>query len=221
MAGEFAVIGLGRFGMGVALALAKTGHTVVGIDHDRELVQEASTQLADVIEADACDEGALRLVGIGDFDAVVVAIGELESNLLATLALKHLGVRQIIAKALTRRQAEILLKIGADEVILPEQEAGERLAQRLVAPGVSQALLEETGVAAGDRLVPDSWVGKTIGQLALRPTLGVLVIAIRRGTELLTAPGADDTFEVGDQVVLVGPHERLRELGCRFPVRRS
>jgi len=93
MVREFAVVGLGRFGSGVALGLAKAGCTVVGIDHDREVVQALAEQLSDVIEANACDENALRLIGIGDFDAVVVAIGELENSLLTTVALKHLGVR--------------------------------------------------------------------------------------------------------------------------------
>lgn len=220
MAREFAVIGLGRFGTGVALALAQAGCTVVGIDHDREIVQDLAEQLDDVVQADGCDESVLRQVGVADFDAVVVAIGDLESNLLSTVALKHLQARHVVAKALTRRQAEILLKIGADEVVLPEQEAGERLAARLIAPDISRALLEQTGVAAGERRVPDEWVGRTLRQLAIRRDHGALVIAVRRGTALITAPGGDDAFEVGDQVVLVGPEERLRALGCRPHMQR-
>ena len=101
MAREFAVLGLGRFGTGVALTLARAGCAVVGVDHDRELVRELAEQLSDVVEADACDEAALRLIGISDFDGVVIAIGDFESNLLAAVALKHLGVRHVVAKALT------------------------------------------------------------------------------------------------------------------------
>lgn len=221
MGREFAVIGLGRFGAGVALGLVQAGCTVVGVDHDREIVQDLAEQLDDVIQADGCDENVLRQIGVGDFDAVVVAIGDLESNLLSVVALKHLKVQYIVAKALTLRQAEILLKIGADEVVLPEQEAGQRLAARLLAPDISRALLEQTGVAAGERNVPEAWVGRTLGQLAIRRDHGALVIAIRRGTQLITAPGANDRFEVEDQVVLVGPEERLRELGCRPHTHRS
>jgi trk system potassium uptake protein len=101
MAREFAVLGLGRFGTGVAVALAQAGCAVVGVDHDRDVVQDLAESLSDVIEADACDENALRLMGITDFDSVVVAIGDFESNLLAVVALKHLGVEHVIAKALT------------------------------------------------------------------------------------------------------------------------
>jgi trk system potassium uptake protein TrkA len=219
MAREFAVIGLGRFGIGVALGLVQAGCTVVGIDEDQGLVQELADQLTDVVRADASDENTLRLIGISDFDGVVVAIGDLESSLLATLALKHLNVRYIVAKALNRRQAEILLKIGAHEVVLPEQEAGDRLAARLIAPEISQVLREQTGVAAGERLVPEGWVGQTLSQLGIRRKHSVLVIAIRRGTELIVAPGAEDRFEVGDRLVAVGTDDRLRAFGChRRPV---
>ena len=219
MAREYAVLGLGRFGTGVALALSRHGCTVVGIDHDREIVQGLADQLADVVEADGADEDALRLVGVGDFDAVVVAIGDFENNLLAVVALKHLGVHNIVAKALTARQAEILLKIGATEVVLPEQEAGERLASRLIAPDISQVLLEQTGVAAGERPVPEGWVGKTLAELQVRQQYGVLSIVIRRGTEIILAPGPDDEFQVEDHVMFVGSQERLRALGCRMPNR--
>ncbi|HEX6287854.1 MAG TPA: TrkA family potassium uptake protein [Herpetosiphonaceae bacterium] len=221
MAREFAVIGLGRFGTGVALGLAEAGCTVVGVDADQEIVQELADQLTDVVRADACDDQALRLLGISDFDGVVVAIGDLESSLLATLALKHLNVRHIVAKALTRRQAEILLKIGADEVVLPEQEAGERLAAHLLAPGISQVIRDQTGVSAGERLVHDAWVGQTIGQLDIRRKHGTLVIAIRRGTDLVVAPGADDRLEFGDHLIVVGTDERLRAFGVQQSPRRA
>lgn len=217
MAREFAVIGLGRFGTGVALALARAGATVVGVDHDHEIVQEIADQLDDVIEADACDEGALRLMGISDFDSVVLAIGDFESNLLTTVALKHLGAKHVVAKALTDRQAEILLKIGADEVVLPEQEAGERLATRLVAPNISQALMEQTGITAGERQVLSEWVGRSLHTLRVRQAFGVLVIAIRRGTELLLAPDGREVLQIEDQVVMVGPQARLAALGCTMP----
>ncbi len=216
---EYAVLGLGRFGTGVALALTRHGSTVVGVDHQREVVQSLAEQLDDVVEADACDEDALRLIGISDFDTVVVAIGEFEANLLAVVAVKHLGARYVVAKALTSRQAEILRRIGVDEVVLPEQEAGERLASRLMAPNISQALMEHTGILAGELAVPEQWIDQTLGHINVRRRHGVVVIAIRRGTELLVAPGADDMFHVEDHVVMVGNEDRLKALGCRFPVR--
>lgn len=217
---EIAVIGLGRFGSAVALALARAGQTVIGVDLDRAVVQELADELTDVVRADTTDEEALRLLGITDFDTVVVAIGDFESNLLTTVSLKHLGVKQVIAKALTDRQADILQKIGVDQVILPEQEAGERLAKQLLSPAAEQ-LLSETGVVVGERAPPADWVGRSLSELAVRRKFGVLVIAIRRGSELLTAPGGDDSFQVADRIVFVGPRQRLKELGCRLIERRA
>ena len=121
---EFAVIGLGRFGSSLALTLAGRGYTVVGIDRDRALVQEFADELTQTVALDATDEDALRAIDIASFDTVVVAIGaDFESNLMATVALKSLGVRHIVCKALSERQQAILLKVGADRVVLPEYEA--------------------------------------------------------------------------------------------------
>lgn len=217
---EIAVIGLGRFGSSVALALSQAGQTVVGVDISRDVVQELSDELSDVICADATDEQALRLMAIGDFDTVVVAIGDFESNLLTTTSLKQLNVKHVVAKALTDRQASILNKIGVDQVILPEQEAGERLARRLLNP-VAVRLFDEAQVSVGERPVLPEWVGRSLRELALRSKLGVLAVAIRRGSELLPAPGGDDRFEVEDRIVFVGPGERLKALGCRLIERRA
>lgn len=213
MVREVAVIGLGRFGTAVALALAEAGCSVVGIDRDRELVQDVADQLADVVQADATNEAALQQIGITDFDVVVVAIGaDFESNLLITASLKQLGVRHVIAKALSRRQAAILHKIGADQVVLPEHESGKRLANRLIAPDVPDALQSQTGVPAAEIALPDAWIGQTLAQLDLPRQHSVLVVAIRRGNNLLVTPGANESFEPGDRVVLVGSAGHLRML---------
>jgi trk system potassium uptake protein TrkA len=210
---ECAIIGLGRFGTAVACALANAGCSVVGIDRDRALVQDLADQLADVVQADATEEDALRQLGIADFDVVVVAIGaDFESNLLITVALKELGVRHVIAKALSARQAAILHKVGADQVVLPEQEAGKRLANRLIAPDVTDALHNQTGVPAVELDVPDAWVGQTLTQLALPRTQGAIVIAMRRAGDLVVAPDPHVRFESGDRIILVGPGDQLRRL---------
>ena len=131
------MIGLGRFGSSLALRLVELGHSVLGIDRDREIVQRLADDLTQTAVLDASDEVALQDVGITAFDAVIVAIGaDFESNLMATTALKGLDVPLVIAKALSDRQRTILLRVGADRVILHEIEAGQRLADELGgAPG--------------------------------------------------------------------------------------
>ena len=118
---DMAVIGLGRFGASVALTLARQGFSVVGVDRDPKLVQSLADDLTQTLTFDATDENALRAVDIASFDTVIVAIGaDFEANLMATVALKAVGVKRIICKALTERQKTILLRVGADKVVLPE-----------------------------------------------------------------------------------------------------
>ena len=171
---EFAIIGLGRFGTSLALSLIEMGHTVLAIDQNRELVQDLADDLGQTVALDATDEAALRSVGVQAFETAVVAIGaDFESNILVTALLKELGVKRVVCKALTQRQKTILLKVGADEVVLPEHEAGVRLARRLVAPD----LIDQLELGPDSHLVqmhvPDAMVGRTLGALTYprrRPT---------------------------------------------------
>ncbi|MCB0061821.1 MAG: NAD-binding protein, partial [Caldilineaceae bacterium] len=129
---EFVVIGLGRFGTSVAETLVNYGHNVLAIDHDLHRVQALSTTLPHVMQLDATNIDALRQAGVDNFSTGLVCIGsDFESNILATVLLRRLGVNYVIAKARTRTQKEILLQVGVDQVILPEHEAGVRLARRL------------------------------------------------------------------------------------------
>jgi trk system potassium uptake protein TrkA len=213
---EVAVIGLGRFGTAVALTLAEAGCAVVGIDRDRALVQELAEQIDEVVQADATDDDALRQLGITDFDVVVVAVGaDFESNLLITTSLKELGVGHIIAKALSPRQASILHKIGADQVLLPEQEAGQRLANRLLAPSVTDALHSQSGIPALEVDLPDAWNKHTLHQLDLLRAHGVQVIAVRRAGDLVVAPDPDTPLASCERIVVVGMGDRLRSF-ARF-----
>jgi trk system potassium uptake protein TrkA len=138
---EYAVIGLGQFGISVAQNLVRLGHTVLAIDRDRDLVQDWADELTQTVALDATDETALRAVGLDAFDTVVVAIGaDFESSVMITMLLKELGVRRVVCKALSQRQRAVLERVGADQVVQPEYEAGLRLAQRLSAPDLIDRL---------------------------------------------------------------------------------
>ncbi|MCB0190110.1 MAG: TrkA family potassium uptake protein, partial [Caldilineaceae bacterium] len=124
---EFVIIGLGRFGTSVAETLVNYGHNVLAIDQDLDRVRALSTTLPHVMQLDATNIDALRQAGVDSFGTGLVCIGsDFESNILATVLLRRLGVEHVIAKARTRTQREILLQVGVDEVILPEHEAGVR-----------------------------------------------------------------------------------------------
>lgn len=211
---EFAVIGLGRFGTSLALALVESGYSVLGIDHDAELVQGLVDDLTQVVILDATDEDALREVDIASFDTVVVAIGaDFESNLLTTVSLKHLGVRHVISKAVTNRQAEILLRVGADEVIQPEHDAGRRLAEQLTVPAVLARLHLGPQHDIVERMTPSSLAGKTLQELDLRRRMGVTVLLIKRDNDLIVSPTADTPLLESDLLVAVGSNEALEDFG--------
>jgi len=211
---EFAVIGLGRFGTSLALALVESGYSVLGIDQDAELAQRLVDDLTQIVILDATDEDALREVDIASFDTVIVAIGaDFESNLLTTVSLKHLGVRYVISKAVTNRQAEILLRVGADEVIQPEQEAGRRLAQQLTVPAVLARLHLGPQHDIVELMTPSSIAGKSLQELDLRRRMGVTALLIKRDNDLIVSPRADTPLLESDLLVAVGSNEALEAFG--------
>lgn len=214
---EFAIIGLGRFGTSLALTLTAMGHTVLAIDHDPALVQELADDLDQTVALDATDEAALRSVGIQAFETAVVAIGaDFESNILVTALLKELGVKRVVCKALTERQKTILMKVGADQVVLPEHEAGIQLARRLVAPDLIDQLELEPGTTVVQMHVPDAMVGRTLRDLDLPNRFGVMVLAIK-GQRLRMAPPADTQLGEGDVLLLLGPEAATARLEAWEP----
>ncbi len=210
---EFAVIGLGRFGSSLALALVERGHQVLGIDRSRDLVQKLADQITQVVLLDSTDEDALRAVDILSFDTVVVAIGsDFESNVMTTVALKSLGVSNVVCKASTERQRSILLKVGADRVVLPEQEAGRRLAQVLTAPGVLDQLELEPGYSITELQVPKSMVGHTLVESDLRRRFGITVLVVKRNQSLVVSPPPDYTLADEDLLVVLGANSNISRL---------
>ncbi|NJN65408.1 MAG: TrkA family potassium uptake protein [Chloroflexaceae bacterium] len=210
---EFAVIGLGRFGQSVALTLIERGYSVLGIDHDREIVQRLSEQITQVAALDATDEEALRAVDIASFDTVVVAIGEnFEGNLMTTVALKALDVRYVVCKTTTERQRRILLRVGADHVVLPEHDAGRRLAHMLTGPGVLDLLELEPGYSITELRIPRSMVGHTLIETNLRHRFGVTVLVIKREQTLTVSPSANYMFASNDLLVVLGKNADIARL---------
>lgn len=209
---EFAIIGLGRFGSGVALTLEAHDYRVLGIDQNADIVQRLSDRITHVATLDATDEEALKVVDISSFDAVVVAIGDdFESNLLTTVALKSLGVRHVICKAPTRRQQQILLKVGADRVIQPEFDAGRRLAEELSTPTILEKLALGPDHSLAELIVPDSLSYKSLAQLDLRSKHGVAVLLVKRGEQLEVSPRADFILQPNDLLVVLGSNEHVQK----------
>jgi trk system potassium uptake protein TrkA len=214
---ELAVIGLGQFGTSLALKLAELGHSVLAIDRDRERVQDLADHVTQAVALDATDPDALRAAGIEGIETAVVGIGaDFESNVLVTALLKELGVRKVICKALTERQRAVLQRVGADQVVLPEADAGARLARTLGSPGFMDRLELEPGLALTELHAPPALAGRSLRELNLSGRLGLMVLVLK-GKRLRAAPSADEVVEASDVMLVLGPDDAAARLQAWEP----
>lgn len=190
----------------------ESGNNVLGVDIDAQLVQRVSDELTHAAILDATDEEALREIDITSFETVIVAIGaDFESNLLTTVALKNLGIPTVISKVVTRRQREILLRVGADRVVQPEHDAGLRLAEELMAPKVLERVHLGPDFSVVEVRTPRSLARQTLAQLDLRQRMGVTVLVIKREDDLIVSPPADTVLLDNDLLLVLGANDMLQE----------
>jgi trk system potassium uptake protein TrkA len=213
------VIGLGRFGSAMASTLAELGHDVIGVDGSEDRVRSLADTLAHAVQLDATDEKALLSVGIKDVDVAVVSIGEnIESSLLVVTLLREIGIRDIIAKAVTPLHGRILEKLGVTRVVFPERETAIRLAHGLVIPNVLDYIELSGEFSIVDIPAPPDFAGKSLKDIGLRSRFGLTTIAIKRAApaggppRTNIAPGPDDVVQEGDVLSLLGSNERLGKL---------
>jgi len=207
------VIGLGRFGSAVARELERLGHQVLAIDHGEQQVNDIAADVTHALQLDAADEDALRSAGAGDFHTAIVAIStDAEPSIFATMVLKRLGVRTVIAKAGSQLHGEILSRVGADRVVLPERETGLRLAHSFNVPNVIDYLDVAPNFGIEKIRPPASFIGKSLGELDLKTRLGLTPIALRRGQQVFVNPARDERVAEGDELILIGRDDKLDQL---------
>ena len=210
---QFAVIGLGRFGTSVAITLHKMGYEVLAIDNNEERVQEFSNEVTHVVQADTTDEDTLVALGIRNFDVVIVAIGEdVQSNILTTLQLKELGVPYIVTKASNKLHGKMLEKLGADRVVYPERDMGQRVAHNLVSSTVLDYIELSPNLNIMEVSVPQALVGKTLAETDLRAKYEINVVAIKRGDEIIVPPLPNEKIQSHDILVVVGSIKGIQRL---------
>lgn len=203
----FLVIGLGRFGTAVATELCALGNEVLAMDIHEELVQAAAPNVTHAVTADARDPEVLRALAVRNFDCAVVAVGgDIGNSALITLNLKELGVNKVVCKAASHTHRKVLEKIGADRVVFPEHEMGNKLAHALSSSNVLNFIELSDEASIVEVPVPSMWVGKTIREIDVRKAYGVNIIALRRGEKqkFVIAPGGDAELAADDVVVMLG-----------------
>ena len=208
---SYVVIGLGRFGSEVARQLYKCGCEVLAVDLKSELVQHISSDVTHAVVADSQDKEVLRMLGVGDFDCAVVAIGEdLAASVLITMNLKELGVPYLVCKAHDDVHRRVLEKLGADRVVIPEKENAARLAKSLSSPNLLDYIELSDEYSIVELPAPASWIGKTLKELNVRAKLGVNILAVRHNGKMDVSPAADSSFQSGDIVVVLGDTKALK-----------
>ncbi|WP_110665802.1 potassium channel family protein [Salinicola halophilus] len=215
MSRQFAILGLGYFGTTVARELKRHGNQILGVDRDESRVDALSNVLDHAVIADLTDEKALAELSLEAYDAVVIDVdGDLESSVICTLHVKELGAKEVWAKAHSDAHFKLLRRLGADRVIYPEYDAGIRVAESLnyhamvdfIRLGERQFIVE---IETTERLV-----GKcaSVSKLAIDQD-ALTLVAIKRGEKVIHNPQDDTTLEAGDNLVLMGDLEALREIG--------
>ena len=209
------VIGLGAFGFWFAKTMREMGHEVIAIERDPGLVDRLAEWVNRAVVGDATDPALLERVGAADVDTAVIATGEdLSTTILAIMALRDLGVREIYAKVRSVNAERALDQLDATEAIFPERDAGSRLAHRIV----SRAVLDYTpigeGVSMQEIAVPESWTGQSLADLEPRERLGLQVVAVRDALtgELALPPDPLAKLKPSDSLLIAGRDDLLDRL---------
>lgn len=217
---NFGVIGLGKFGTGVALTLVREGEHVLTIDKNEEKINDIKDYVTSARQADSTDKGALEEAGIINCDAVVVAIGEdVDESVLTTLNLKEMGVKYVVAKANNEQHGKVLAKVGADRVVYPEIDTGKRLAWQLMSSDVLEFIEISPQYAVKEVDVPKQFVGKAIKQIHIGTKFNVLVLAIQRGAERNIVPSTNIKLKNEDRITLVGKTEDVNHFAEHFKLK--
>lgn len=213
---QFLVAGLGLFGTSVAVTLQGLGYDVYALDSDESIVQDLSMQLPYVVCGDASDKKTLQSLPLEDVDVAVVAIGNVERNMMATMLLKELGIKQVVSKAINSLHGAMLSKIGADKVVFAERDMGERVAHNLISAGVMDYIELSSEISVMSLPIPTEFVGKNLIEADLRRRYDVNVVAIKRDGRTLVNPKAQEVFQPEDEIVVLGTHEGVKRMGVDF-----
>ncbi|HPD47584.1 MAG TPA: TrkA family potassium uptake protein [Anaerohalosphaeraceae bacterium] len=220
---RFAVIGLGRFGRKLAVALSMAGAEVIAIDKDRDVVDQIRDQVTHAVRLDSRDADAMRVQGVDRVDAAIVGMGEgaasFESAIMTVVHLKAMGIKQIVARAPSLTAAQVFSAVGATDIVVPEIETAQRWAFKLIAPHVHDKIDFAPGYSLARITAPPSFDGKTVMDLQLRQKYNVNLVTIRRaesagkgGRDIINVPMPNTEIRAGDILMIAGSEADLARL---------
>ena len=203
---QYLVIGLGRFGESVAKTLYGAGENVLGIDVSEELVQDKINNniLKNAIIGDASDEKILKDIGAENFDVAFICIGDIEASVMIALNLKELGIKSIIAKAINKKHGKVLTKVGATEIVYPEEHMGKRIAELTMNTDIIEHLKFSDNFVLVEVKAPSIFWNNSLIKLDVRNKYNINIVAIKKSKgEFLPNPTANVVIEEGDILVII------------------
>ncbi|MBO8423755.1 MAG: TrkA family potassium uptake protein [Firmicutes bacterium] len=206
------LIGLGRFGRHIAMKLNSMNCHVMAVDNNEERVNAVLPYVTDGIIGDSTNENFLSSLGVKDYDACIVAIGDdFQSSLETASLLKELGAKKVIARASRGVQEKFLLRNGADEVVYPEKQLAAWTAVRCVSDNVLDYIELGNDYSIFEIAVPENWVGKSILDLDVRRKYNLNVLAVRKHGDLKVEAVLDDELQATDSLLVLGREKDIQK----------
>ena len=209
----YAVFGLGRYGTAVARELVDNGMEVIAIDHDQKIVNDSSVYLPVCKCADVTDAEVISRLGIGNIDTVIVCMASnLEASVMAVTLCKEAGVNTVIVKCANEMHQKILLRVGADQVVFPENESGIRLAKNLLSSGFIDMISLSKDVSMVEIDVKNEWLGKNLIELNLRKKYGFNIVAIKKGDRVNVNVNPEQVLDTETTLIVIANTSKLGRL---------
>ena len=209
----YAVFGLGKYGTAVAKELVENGREVLAVDINQSLVNDAAAYLPICKCADVTDAEVRSRLGVSDIDTVVICMASnLEASVMAITLCREAGVKHVIAKCSNEMHRKILLRVGADEVVFPENESGIRLAKNLVSSGFIDMISLSKDVSLVEIEVRDEWVGKNLIELHLRKKYGINIVAMKKGDEVNVSINPEQALDAETTLIVIANTSRLGKI---------
>ena len=209
----YAVFGLGRYGVAVTRELVENGAEVIAVDTDQRIVNDAAVYLPVCKCADVTDAEVISRLGIGSIDTVIVCMaGNLEASVMTVTLCKEAGVKTVIAKCANEMHQKIMLRVGADQVVFPENESGIRLAKNLLSSGFIDMISLSKDVSMVEIDVKEEWIGKNLIELNLRKKYGINVVALKKGEEVSVSVNPEQQLDGDTTLIVIANTAKLGKL---------
>ena len=216
MGKQFAVFGLGSFGKSVALTLQSFGCDVIAVDNCYEKIQDIADSVSYAMCGDVTEPEFMKTIGARNLDGAVIAISEnLEAAIMATMISKEMGISYVLVKAMDELQGKILEKIGADSIVYPEIDMGERVAKKLMSTEFVDWIELSPDYSLTEKLIPKQWEGKSLAELRVREKFGINVIGILKEDKMDMALDPSKPLQPDDMLFIIGKNSDLEKFKLR------